>query len=453
MVELAGHFFAAGLVIGLVFGAAITHATHRGNDEPRRSIERRLDEQSEHPLHTMGNEPRSIERRLDEQSEHQLHTSTERLERRRLPWNDADRKLALSALGRRHDELRGFLERATCCPSVLQMNARYSTLRVPPIRGCRAPDAGCLASARASSASLTIFKEAKVEVNGRYLSIDDIVQGYEMLQQGFSMYSTVTFLGIALQQDPLDAFAIGDLLWRVRPQLLIELGTAGGGSAFFYASMMRQYDPTASVRAQTRDVLSDVCEQISLCRPFSRAFVHHSSCAPQVLTIDPVNPGGVPLQNWNQKEISRFCPHCAAAKDQSTWSDHVEFLHEAPTSPEALAVVEKRVSAVVARGLPVLVMEDSDHVYEHVVDNIFAYARFVTPGSYLIVQDMRTGKFVGPTRAVERFLAAQAEGEEGQRRHRQDGRNRSWRGHFERDRPLSTRSTMEASFIAHNERR
>ena len=152
----------------------------------------------------------------------------------------------------------------------------------------------------------------------------------------------------------------------------------------------------------------------------------------QVLTIDPVNPGGVPLQNWNHKEISRFCPHCGTAKDQSIWSEHVEFLHEAPTSPEALAVVEKRVSAVVAKGLPILVMEDSDHTYEHVVDNIFAFARFVTPGSYLIVQDTRMGKFVGPTRAVERFLAAQAEGE-GQRR-RQDGRNRSWQGHFERDR-------------------
>lgn len=39
-----------------------------------------------------------------------------------------------------------------------------------------------------------------------------------------------------------------------------------------------------------------------------------------------------------------------------------------------------------------------------------AYARFVTPGSYLIVQDTRGGRFIGPTRAIAEFLAAQPRG-------------------------------------------
>ena len=63
------------------------------------------------------------------------------------------------------------------------------------------------------------------------------------------MYSTTTFLGVALQQDPLDAFAIADLLWRLRPRLLIELGTSGGGGALFYARVMSAYDADAQVLA------------------------------------------------------------------------------------------------------------------------------------------------------------------------------------------------------------
>lgn len=90
------------------------------------------------------------------------------------------------------------------------------------------------------------------------------------------MFSTTSFLGVALQQNPLDAFAIADLLWRVRPRLLIELGTSGGGSALFYAQVMSGYDPQA-----------------------------------HVLTMDPTPRGmaGVPLRNWNHASIKDFCPN------------------------------------------------------------------------------------------------------------------------------------------------
>ena len=33
----------------------------------------------------------------------------------------------------------------------------------------------------------------------------------------------MTWLGVPLQQDPSDAFAIADLLWRLRPDLVIEV--------------------------------------------------------------------------------------------------------------------------------------------------------------------------------------------------------------------------------------
>jgi cephalosporin hydroxylase len=51
----------------------------------------------------------------------------------------------------------------------------------------------------------------------------------------------------------------------------------------------------------------------------------------------------------------------------------------------------------------VLVMEDSTHEKPVVLTNLKAYGRFVTPGSYLIVQDTRCGRWK-PADAVEEFL-------------------------------------------------
>jgi cephalosporin hydroxylase len=54
-------------------------------------------------------------------------------------------------------------------------------------------------------------------------------------------------MGVALQQDPNDAFVIADMLWRIQPDLVIELGTSGGGSAHFFAHIMEAYNPNAKV--------------------------------------------------------------------------------------------------------------------------------------------------------------------------------------------------------------
>ena len=83
------------------------------------------------------------------------------------------------------------------------------------------------------------------------------------------------------------------------------------------------------------------------------------------------------------------------------------------TSP---AVVEQ-VHAVAANASgPVMVILDSDHSEGHVERELEAYSPFVTPGSFLLVQDGaidRLGHFrafrPGPCRAIERFLVAHAE--------------------------------------------
>ena len=46
-----------------------------------------------------------------------------------------------------------------------------------------------------------------------------------------------------------------------------------------------------------------------------------------------------------------------------------------PTEPAALKVAQELYGQTVAKGFPVLVMEDSDHSYEHIRDNVLAYAK------------------------------------------------------------------------------
>lgn len=179
------------------------------------------------------------------------------------------------------------------------------------------------------------------------------------------------FLGVSLQQDPNDAFAIMDLIWRLKPDLLIELGTNGGGSAFFYAFIMRAYNPQA-----------------------------------KVVTIDPMR-----TKDWNLDAVKRVCPHCIDARDTALWTDTdaITFIHKYPaeTVPIVQALIQKWGSKTV------MVMEDSNHKTKSVTDNLNSFAPFVTPGSYFIVQDTKMrrlmhSKKVDPLLAAERFLASQA---------------------------------------------
>ena len=76
-------------------------------------------------------------------------------------------------------------------------------------------------------------KFSKVAVNGKVISFDDIIMGYERIYQTFELFSSLQFLGVSMQQTPNDAFVIADLLWRVRPELVIEVRQARSLHSFF----------------------------------------------------------------------------------------------------------------------------------------------------------------------------------------------------------------------------
>lgn len=153
--------------------------------------------------------------------------------------------------------------------------------------------------------------------------------------------------GQRVWQNLFDFWVIQETLFEVRPALLIECGTNRGGSAFFYGQF---FD-----------------------------LMQHG----QVVSID-------------------------VEKLHDLSHPRVTFLIGSSVDPAVVGRVEEMVKA--ANG-PVLVILDSDHSKKHVLAELEAYARFVTPGSYCLVQDGVIDKLVifrhgrpGPLRAVQEFL-------------------------------------------------
>lgn len=162
-------------------------------------------------------------------------------------------------------------------------------------------------------------------------------------------WSATTWLGVPAKKCPFDPWTYQEIVYDLRPDLLIESGTAYGGTALFLASL---------------------CD-----------LLNHGA----VITID--------IEDVRHKQV-RSHPR-------------IEFLHGSSTSPDIVQQVRAR-----ARGAKVsLVILDSDHHRDHVLNELRLYREFVTSGSYLVVEDTNmNGHPVlpnfgpGPMEAVEEFL-------------------------------------------------
>jgi len=154
------------------------------------------------------------------------------------------------------------------------------------------------------------------------------------------------WLGVPIEKCPLDLWIYQEIIFEVKPDVIIECGTAYGGSALFLAS---------------------ICDLVN---------------NGKVITIDIADKG-----RPKHKRIT--------------------YLLGSSTSKE---IIEKVRSLI--KGMDkVMVSLDSDHHKEHVLNELRIYSKFVTKGSYLIVEDTNiNGHPVlpefgpGPMEAVEEFL-------------------------------------------------
>jgi cephalosporin hydroxylase len=139
-----------------------------------------------------------------------------------------------------------------------------------------------------------------------------------------------TWLGVPIIQMPPDIVATQEIIWRTKPQLIIETGVARGGSLILYASIL--------------ELIGEG----------------------KVIGID--------------LEIR---PHNRESIESHPLSKRIELIESDALSPELNALLKEKTRGVER----VMVILDSNHTHEHVKRELELFADFVTEGQYLIVAD------------------------------------------------------------------
>jgi cephalosporin hydroxylase len=155
-----------------------------------------------------------------------------------------------------------------------------------------------------------------------------------------------SWLGRPIIQYPQDMVAIQELVWQVRPDLIIETGIAHGGSLILSASML---------------ALLDMCDAIE-----SGATMDPRSSKRKVLGID------IDIRSHNRAAIEA---HPLASRIEMIQGSSID-----------RGVIDQA-AAIASRHKKVLVCLDSNHTHDHVLAELAGYASLVTVGSYCVVFD------------------------------------------------------------------
>ena len=152
--------------------------------------------------------------------------------------------------------------------------------------------------------------------------------------------------GRPIIQYPQDVVAMQELIWQIKPDLIIETGIAHGGSLTFSASML---------------ALLDYCEAVE-----------------QGTLLDP----GKPQRRVLGIDID-IRAHNRAAIEAHPMANRIDMIQGSAIAPEII----EQVYATAAGHQRILVCLDSNHTHDHVLAELEAYAPLVTPGSYCVVFD------------------------------------------------------------------
>lgn len=168
-----------------------------------------------------------------------------------------------------------------------------------------------------------------------------------MLASTLPKYSYNFFwLGRPIIQYPQDIVAMQELIWQVKPDLIIETGIAHGGSLILSASMLALLDYCEAVEAGT--------------------------------LLDPAKPKRTVLGI----DID-IRAHNRAAIEAHPLAGRIDMIQGSSIDPAIIA----QVHAKAAGKARILVCLDSNHTHAHALAELEAYAPLVTVGSYCVVFD------------------------------------------------------------------
>lgn len=170
-----------------------------------------------------------------------------------------------------------------------------------------------------------------------------------MLDKNF--HYNFSWLGRPIIQMPQDIYAVQEMIWDTKPDLIIETGIAHGGSVVLAASMMAQLD---MMDALSDPALSDDPSEIMVARK------RH------VIGID------IDIRSHNK-----------TAMQAHPLSAYWQLIEGSSVDKDIVA----KVSSSIKHHQKVMVMLDSNHTHDHVLQELKAYAPFVSKDCYLVVWD------------------------------------------------------------------
>ena len=146
-------------------------------------------------------------------------------------------------------------------------------------------------------------------------------------------------------QYPQDIVAFQEIVWRVKPDLIIEIGIAHGGSLILSASLL---------------ALLDLCEY------GQTTLAPHSKHPRRVVAVD------IDIRAHNRKAL-----------EEHPLYPRLKLIEGSSIEQTVIAKVKKEAEAHER----VLICLDSNHTHDHVLAELEAYAPMTTPGSYCLVFD------------------------------------------------------------------
>jgi cephalosporin hydroxylase len=139
-----------------------------------------------------------------------------------------------------------------------------------------------------------------------------------------------SWMGRPIIQYPQDMIAMQEIIWDIRPDLIIETGIAHGGSLVYYASLLELIGKG------------------------------------KVLGID------IDIREHNRREIEKHPMY-----------KRIEMIQGSSVAAETI----EKVKAFAKDYTTVMVVLDSNHTHDHVLQELQAYSLLVSIGSYLVVFD------------------------------------------------------------------
>jgi len=149
------------------------------------------------------------------------------------------------------------------------------------------------------------------------------------------------WLGQPIIQDPQDVLALQEIIWRCQPDAIIETGIARGGSLMLSATILAAINQGEMMRSGSSATRKVIGVDIDI-RPHNRAAISSHPLAPMIDLIE------------GSSVDRRIVDHVA---------ELVKDKHR------------------------IMVVLDSNHTRDHVLEELMLYSPFVTPGCAIMVMD------------------------------------------------------------------